>query len=375
MDKKNINELDTLKTIIMFCVIFFHSFTSYVAFNSGNILWPLVDQNKSVFLDPIILLLVTFGMPLCIFLSGFLLYILYDKKGPNAFITNRLKKMLLPVLIIIPVLSIFFQPYFEAVEGTLTFMGLKLYTYHMWFAYYLIMVIISVYILSLLGKVKILKKIGDIAEDIIVLGFKYKYSWIIFPIIAILLPGDLNRGVVKISYSVIPELSMFASYFFIFYAGWVLNKNRYLLTKMKENCYKTLAIGTAAHISLILIGMGIINIEPAMNLLNVSGMEIFSVISLIVMWGFTVGLFSFSLHIFGKKDKVLEYLANSSFAIYMIHFPLCVGYIYLFAPYNINPFLKGSLVFVLTTVSSFIIYESIRRVENAIKGKKELVKV
>jgi glucan biosynthesis protein C len=369
MDKKNINELDTLKTIIMFCVIFFHSFMSYIAFNNDNKLWPLVDQNQSIFLDPIILLLVTFGMPLCIFLSGFLLYILYDKKGPKAFITNRLKKMLFPILIIIPVLSILLQPYFEGVEETFILMGVKLYTYHMWFAYYLIMVIISVYLLSLLGKIQILKKIGDIAESIIIIGFKYKYSWVIFPIIAILLPGDLNKGAIKISYSSIPDLAMFSSYFFIFYAGWVLNKNRYLLQKMKDNCYKTLAIGTFAHISLILILTGIINIEPAMAMLNVSGMEIFSVVSLFVMWGFTVGLFSFSLHIFGKKDKFLEYLANSSFAIYMIHFPLCVGFIYFFAPYDINAFLKGSLVFVLTSLSSFMIYELTRRVENIIKRK------
>jgi glucan biosynthesis protein C len=369
MDKKNINELDTLKTIIMFCVILFHSFISYVAFNSDNKLWPLEDQNQSIFLDPFILLLVTFGMPLCIFLSGFLLYILYEKKGPKTFITNRLKKMLFPILIIIPVLSIFLQPYFEAVEVTFTLMGVKLYTYHMWFAYYLIMVIISVYILSLMGKIKILKKIGDIAESIIILGFKYKYSWVLFPMIAILLPGDLSKGAIKISYSTIPDLSMFSSYFFIFYAGWVLNKNRYLLQKMKDNCYKTLAIGTLSHILLLLILTGIININPVMDILNVKAVEIFSVVSLFVMWGFTVGLFSFSLHIFGKKDKVLEYLANSSFAIYMIHFPLCVGFIYLFAPYDINPFLKGLMVFVLTSLASFSIYELIRRIENIIKRK------
>lgn len=366
MNKSNINELDLLKIVIMFCVILFHSFVSYISASDVE-LWPLLDQNNSFLIDPFILLLVTFGMPLCIMLSGFLLYFLYNKKGPNQFIKNRVSKMVLPLIILFPILSYFLQPYFPAKAETFSVLGLPIYTYHLWFAYYLVMVIITVYLLSLLQKIAILKKIGEWIEKVVIFGVKYRYSWMIFPIISILLPGELKDGVIQISYSAIPNLPMFMSYLFVFYIGWVLNKHRDLLPNVRDNCYITLTIGTITHGFLIAILFGAIDTTIIMETLNVGFKEIVSFMLLIVMWSFSVGLFGFTFNRYGNKKESLEYLANSAFPIYIIHFPVCIFYIYSLSMFNINPFIKGTIVFTLTCMTSFLIHEMIRQVSMLFK--------
>lgn len=362
LDKSNIHELDMLKVIIMFCVIFFHSFMSYVA-HAGHKLWPLIDKSYSILIDPVMLLLVTFGMPLCIFLSGFLLYLLYKKKGLDHLIKNRLKKMLLPFLISLPFLNILLHPYFPIKTDSISIMGKEIYTYHLWFAYYLMMVIMLFYFVGVLvNKIEIFKNIGNKIENILLIGFKYRYSWLLFPFIALFLPGDLNDGVVKIDYSLAPNFSMFSSYVFLLYIGWLLNKNRNFLENLVKNCYRTLAIAAISHIVLVLVMIKVIDVTPLLIKFDLTIMQVTSVLSLLVMWGFTVGLFAFCLRVFETKNKILDYLAKSSFAIYVIHFPICILYINILMPYELNAFSKGLLVFLLTSLSSFALYEIIRRI-------------
>lgn len=93
------------------------------------------------------------------------------------------------------------------------------------------------------------------------------------------------------------------------------------------------------------------------------------------MWIFTV--FGFAYTYLNKPSKVLNYLSESAYPIYIIHMVFLFASSYLIMPMEISPLIKFILVNVFTFMTCFIMYEFIIRRNKYLRplfGLKNLAK-
>lgn len=71
-----------------------------------------------------------------------------------------------------------------------------------------------------------------------------------------------------------------------------------------------------------------------------------------------IGLFNSYIN---KNSKVLKYLSNACYPIYVIHMVILTSIGFIVIKFNINPILKFVVIVVLTYAISFLVYEVLRR--------------
>ena len=74
---------------------------------------------------------------------------------------------------------------------------------------------------------------------------------------------------------------------------------------------------------------------------------------------FLIGLFK---KYFDKSNKVLKYLSSSSFGLYVLHYTLIVFIGFVISLTNLNVYLRYILTLILGSISTFILYEVIKRI-------------
>ncbi|MGM0419476.1 MAG: acyltransferase family protein, partial [Bacillota bacterium] len=94
MKKRRIEEIDLLRSIAIICVVIVHSVSRVIEiYESHNM---LLSYQKDILLT--IRLFTTFGTPIFIFLSVFLLAYAYSDHLPDNFMKKRVKLILIPYI-------------------------------------------------------------------------------------------------------------------------------------------------------------------------------------------------------------------------------------------------------------------------------------
>lgn len=347
-------DIDWLRTIIVLTIIPFHAFVIFDQ-NPQAIMY-IKDRINVLAFNNIGGVIDRFHMVTLFLLSGIAIYYSLQKRSGTAFLSDRFKKLFLPLvtgsILLNPMMTYFWsrsqgrnESFFKHYLGFFTknvggFDGLNGgYTpAHLWFVLYL-------FVFSFLGlpfflwlrSIKYEKIRNSLA------GFFYK------PMTLILL---------AIPYCFIYLIDILdeknpIAYFYILLIGCIfatderyikaLNRDKWIYLIMSILMYiiffngKNMGFSNTLAFYLFAFLVKLLKVIPAYAL---------------------IGLFNSYIH---KDSKILKYLSNACYPIYVIHMVILTAIGFMVIGFDISPILKFVVIVVLTYAASFSIYEVLRR--------------
>ena len=104
MESQRIHSLDAMRAILMLLGVYFHLSLAYVTFGSDS--WVQDPNSTSPFFDFIFAALHYFRMHGFFMIAGFFGSLLYHKRGAKKMMSNRFKRILLPLFVMIAPINI-----------------------------------------------------------------------------------------------------------------------------------------------------------------------------------------------------------------------------------------------------------------------------
>ncbi len=287
----------------------------------------------------------TFRMPAFFFISGFFSALMFMKYGAKGLIGNRARRILLPLLVFWPIVTIAFQLVFAlATSGSVVPAEQDFVEfYHLWFLAYLIYLnLIAILLVKILPwlfikPIKVLNyKSGQIAL----------YSFATFFLASI--PATLEPdGTIKTASAIAPDNSMIMFYLIIFLLGWFAFQNQSLLTNLNKYWYLFLIIGSIGYFA------------------HLATSEQLDFDYRVVYFGASLNL-SFAIlglmqKLITKPNSVVSYFSQGCYWIYIVHLPIVLLMLALLEDYDLGMGVRFSLVLTLTTLLSIASYQLLVR--------------
>lgn len=382
---ERIHSLDSLRAIMMLLGLVLHSALTYNVVNHGKA-WTLKDpESTSIATDSIVFLVHFFRMPIFFLVAGFFGAMLFYERNPIKMIKNRISRIAYPFIVFLFILwpTIIFTfgytkavflgdtyPFKEATESlSSTSDFLPKTTFHLWFLYYLLLITFATFFLALLLKnsKKITNRITNsfnwlIQEPILRILF---FSGILF-----LLYLSLGTSMVEVSVYLTPDLNTFVFYFFFYLIGWILFKSKHLLNTFMK--YDWISLILAISIATI---QGLItqNWDSETMMSEYLNSELIMFSNAFIVWLFTFGITGLFIRYRSKHSKIMRYISDSSYWVYLIHLPLTAIIPALIWKFQFPAFVKFIIVLSLSTLICFLTYHYLVRntfIGTFLNGKK-----
>jgi glucan biosynthesis protein C len=220
-----------------------------------------IDPMRSVSMNATLIIINTFRMPIFFFLSSFFIALLIDKYDISGMLDNRLKRIVLPFIVLLLALSIIMGG-FQILGAnwlatkTISFdlsvidnpMKLVNKTHNLWFLYYLTM-----HFLSLTAVVVIWKKVTRPANKSALVSKTNNWPLVAVAmttmslLLAIIGSGsDSGRISARLAFK--PDLLVYLYFGVFFVFGWALYYAQWVITAFDNHCWQLML---AAILSLI----------------------------------------------------------------------------------------------------------------------------
>lgn len=363
-----------------------HSALTYNITNHGNA-WGIKDPKSNYILtDFLVLFIHSFRMPIFFLVAGFFGSMLFYERGVVNMLKNRVWRIFFPFIIFLFLLSpiIYFSfsytnAVFENQENPFIttiqlFSNIVVFlpktTSHLWFLYYLIFTtLISVLLGLLCEKLKIDNRISN------------TFNWLIQkPVIRVLffstftffILSSLETSMINASVSLIPDLSTFVYYFFFYIIGWILFKSKNLLNNFMKYDWQCTFLAVT-----LVITQGLLIQYSGMKLNPNSNSTILILFNSLIVWLFIFGITGLFIRYSSKHSKIMRYISDSSYWVYLIHLPLTAIIPAFIWELPIPALGKFIIVLVLTTLICFVTYHYLVRstfIGKFLNGKKYLKK-
>jgi glucans biosynthesis protein C len=290
-------------------------------------------------------------------IAGFFAAGSYDRKGFGKFVGDRFKRLVIPSLIYMIVITSFIG-YVELGQKPAAFsiFGLLSGTGVMWFA-------VALFIFSLIyGLVRlIVHKTAPVSN-----GKQIKPSFINAVILVLIISvcAFLIRIVQPIGTNVLNmQLCYFAAYVILFIVGIFAYRNN-LFTKISYNTGKRwlisgIALGFLVWLTLVII------VTKNGNTTAIDGgftweSAAFSVWESFVVVAMCIGLIGVFRERFNHQSKLIKKMSDDAFAVYMFHPPIIVAVALLFSSVELLPIVKWATLCIICvplcfTVTHFVI--------------------
>ncbi|WP_143159165.1 acyltransferase family protein [Mesonia phycicola] len=383
---ERIHSLDSLRAIMMLLGLVLHSALTYNITNHGNA-WGIKDPKSNYILtDFLVLFIHSFRMPIFFLVAGFFGSMLFYERGVVNMLKNRVWRIIFPFIIFLFLLSpiIYFSfsytnAVFENQENPFIttiqlFSNIVVFlpktTSHLWFLYYLIFTtLISVLLGLLCEKLKIDNRISN------------TFNWLIQkPVIRVLffstftffILSSLETSMINASVSLIPDLSTFVYYFFFYIIGWILFKSKNLLNNFMKYDWQCTFLAVT-----LVITQGLLIQYSGMKLNPNSNSTILILFNSLIVWLFIFGITGLFIRYSSKHSKIMRYISDSSYWVYLIHLPLTAIIPAFIWELPIPALGKFIIVLVLTTLICFVTYHYLVRstfIGKFLNGKKYLKK-
>lgn len=354
--------LDALRSIMMLLGIVLHGSAAYIV--TKNELWPLPDSANSLLFDLICGFIHSFRMPVFFVASGFFCALLLYKKGPNAMLINRFKRIVLPLLaftVILGPLETFVFTYAKAKlsqalfplqigwEAVMTSKFLPFQVGHLWFIYFLGLYAGISWLLAMAfpKSSAYTVTVRRLATSII------QNFWVRILCVGVLFFLCLfwQRSpylLTSIEWVVIP--SVFTTYFLFFGLGWMIYTTNSL---PKLTRYPILQLSAATF---LFLAQGVIP-WPTTEEAFMLKLALSALYTLLFVFGFI----AFFLTYFNRYSPRLSYLMDASYWVYIVHLPVIYLIIGLLFNHPISAFLKFAITFSATSIICLASYHYLVR--------------
>ncbi len=337
-DNERLHGLDALRGFALLLGVALHATMSYLP--GSQYWWIISDKDPSLVLSGLFYWVHMFRMPLFFLIAGFFGHLAFHRLGMKAFIKNRFKRIVVPlvsawpmvftgiILVIIWIGLIKFNgtlpkesppgPKFTPDDFPLT---------HLWFLYVLSLLYIVILALrstlawldrkahvreSLDGLMRVFMKPGAslLLAVPLTVGLYYTPKWVMW------------FGVPTPDASLYPNLAASLGFSVAFLVGWGMHRQLSLLQTLKKYWMVNLALALAATaISLSITGISPMQMPVTDDVEKLSYAFAYSVAA----WSWTLALIGISLRFLSHASPSRRYLADSSYWVYIVHLPIVMA--------------------------------------------------
>ncbi len=317
--------LDSLRAAMMLLGVVLHAAIAYA--DADFKIWPIHDPQTTPWLDGVVVLIHSFRMPVFFLIAGFFAALLVDKRGEAAFVRNRRKRILKPLLIFWALLLIpicwglwVAMRKVGAIEPDLPLAHLTIYVavkatwLHLWFLYHLLWL----YAAALLLRRTPLRPPDRLFRRMLQSPFKAALLGAVTAVL--LLP--MESGSIDNSSALIPEPFVLLTHGLFFAVGWLLYRSRELLPAVSDGAWANLALATVVF-PFNLHFLRALASEPSATASSER-------LGAVLTSGLLAGLLCFAvtglfLRYLSGYSPLGRYLTDGSYWMYLIHLPLLMG--------------------------------------------------
>lgn len=357
-----LHALDAVRAFALLLGIAFHAALPFVPGMPPGA-WAMVDVSPSRTLDVFAFVSHIFRMSLFFFIAGFFARMLFERDGARGFWGNRLKRILVPMLVgwvvTFPLIALTWSAGLRKMLGAAAMPAMPSPPFgwfpiaHLWFLYVLLQLYLCVLVVR--WAIAALDASGSfrVRVDGVVRGLLNGY-WAPFtlgiPLAACLYTvphWTYWAGIPAPDQTYLPKLTPLVGYGTAMAFGWLVHRQRSVLASIQRRWVGHLAIAIVASAGTVLV-MEQHHFQPA-----VAGGERlgFAVCFTVALWGWVIGLTGFALEKLSGFSAVRRYLADSSYWLYIAHLPLVAAMSVWVGQWNLH----WSIKFPLVVVSSVAI--------------------
>lgn len=306
--------LDSMRATMMLLGIYLHVVVGY----SGDGNWPYIDPHPTGALNWSLGLIHAFRMPAFFAMAGFFGALLWERRGPAAFASNRVKRILVPF-------AVFWSLLFPLMATAVVSLSMgahrvvpvftsgellrRLHPMHLWFLEYLLLLYLVGAIAAVLS--------GRLASGFTRSAYA-AYRWALqkpyAPVLFALfswMPLAGMRGGLKDCDGFVPEGLILAAYLVPFSFGWLLFHSRDLLPRFEKHVWPYLAL----HI----VGFFVYKSTPG------SQPFLKAAANVLLCWFMIFASIGFFLRFCSRESPAWRYMSDSSYWLYIMHMPVVVG--------------------------------------------------
>ncbi|MFC1777677.1 acyltransferase family protein [Pseudomonadota bacterium] len=371
-----LNYLDAVRAFALVLGIVFHASLSFVPVFIG---WAVMDISTGSSIMGFILVSHSFRMELFFLIAGFFSHMTFHRKGASNFVGSRLMRIAIPLVagwfILKPLIISSWVMGGESMRGDVNVVnGLKigfqslgqfprdfLTGTHLWFLYYLLL--ITAIVLVIRALVSLVPGFYAFtthwADRIVAWIANSRFSWLAlsFPTAACLWYMN-NWGMDTPDKSLVPQVPVLLVYCGFFSFGWLLHRQKELIEKFSRITWGGVALCIASvGVTFVLSAFEGDTGHPELGLIRAG----FALSYAIMMWSLvtlSIGLFK---RFFDKPSKFVQYIADASYWLYLIHLPIVIWLQIAFAELPFHWSLKLIAVSLLTIGISLALYDLLVR--------------
>lgn len=353
--------IDNLRLLMIVFVVIHHLAVTYSGFGS----WYYNESNPLDFLSTVWFAFYLsfqqgYFMGFLFMIAGYFVAGSYDRKGFRRFVGDRFKRLVIPSLIYMAVIT----PFIGIVElghkwGGFSIVDFLSGTGVMWFA-------VALFIFSLIYG---LMRLIVYRPATVFKGKQIKPSSInaVILILNISVCAFLIRIVQPIGTNILNmQLCYFASYIVLFIVGIIANRNK-LFAKIRYKAGKRwlffgIVLGLLVWLVVVSIGTKSGNPTALSGGFTWQSAE-FSVWESFVAVAMSIGLIAVFREKFNYQNKLFKTLSDNAFAVYMFHPPIIVAVTLLFRPVTFLPIIKWVILcFICVPLCFAAAHFAIRRI-------------
>ena len=380
-----LHAFDGLRAAMMLLGLVLHAACNYQD-SPPDPIWNFRDPQGSPIFGLLILYIHLWRMPIFMFIAGFFSALLVERRSAGSFISNRLSRLGLPMLLFLPfmvplTISAFIfangtrslgriEGGLDAVSSLETANMFPPITIHLWFLYYLLLFCICAFFLVRGGR----RSDGVDPRGIItrILGFLTMAPGgtivLCLPLVFLL---KNSAGLLMTGATLIPEPTSFFTYGFIYLCGWSFWGQRTHLDRLRSwpRCIGSILVTILLFpfwLEFFLQWIGLPPGELTRSICPALGVEtpgretvmwIGSGMSALMMWNGIWGFLGLCQLILNREIPAIRYIVDGSYWVYIIHLPFTVWIPGLLVNEEFGAFPKFLITLSGTTLIGFLTYE------------------
>ncbi len=376
-----VHALDAVRAFALLLGVVYHATLSFIPGARTAEYAPVEDVSPSLLLAVVAFTAHMFRMPLFFLMAGFFARMLVQRKGISGFWADRLRRILAPLIVgwvvLFPVVSAawswgltrtFFQSPLLGWPLSLRHFPLS----YLWFLYELLVF----YALALGIRAAVLSvdhrgRVRGAADRLVRNAIDRRWMgpvWLTIPLgVGFLTLNGWNvvDGVPTPNHSLLPQFVPIVAYGTYFGLGWMMHRNADLLPLWRTRWSGYLIAAVLATLSCLLIAAGGKSL-PLQRLVFAVGYAFGS-----GCW--VVGLTGAALRFLSSPNVVRRYVADASYWIYLLHYPLVLVLQDALAGVRWPWAIKFSAIVLVTLTASLLTYHYLVRftiIGRALNGRR-----
>ncbi len=365
---ERLHALDNLRAVMMWLGIVLHAAAIYMVVPSPI---PWHDTQSSVVADILVVVIHSFRMPVFFILAGFFVMLLVRKRGTRGMLKNRLQRLGLPFVLLWPalfiaciVLALLFVH--RMARGTWGLdprlvpqpKGVPLVnTLHLWFLWMLIWFSVLTVVLAPLVKrspVALRERMSRAFE-----WLASSYGGFALLALPLAVMGAFYKdGIVTASGAFLPPLIEWLHNGLFFSFGMALFAHRAQMLALYQARW---LVNFWAGLVFYAMAMSLFGVQHE-HLVAVPHFEFwFALTYNCCTWLLSLSLIGLFLRFMGRQNPALDYLAQSSYWVYLIHFPATIAFGALLYGVPLPALVKLSINVAASTLFSLFTYHLLVR--------------